>query len=300
MGRSNSSEALCEICGDRSYGRHYGLWTCDGCSCFFKRSVRKKMEYKCITGLNNCVIDRTRRNWCPSCRLAKCRMLNMNADAVQNERGPRRFAKRFSRTSLKAPIETPKVSPVGTLAQSEELAVKKPMTEANLSASICRVALTSAWASSILAFSTEDVKISILTQHHKLICSLFSAANTNVWVKSQFPLDLEPMDLDNEELRMAVCYLLCSMGKNNNFLSFAFPLVEWYKAWLGVYCSKFGAQERAEKILKLVDEIIKEEQNMVFNSTLDLSSMIKELAKDLINSKSQNNLCQISSINLFS
>ncbi|KAI1301328.1 Photoreceptor-specific nuclear receptor [Halotydeus destructor] len=83
---------VCVVCGDTSSGKHYGILTCNGCSGFFKRSVRRKLIYRCQAGTGNCVIDKQHRNQCQACRLKKCIQTGMNKDAVQNERQPRNTA----------------------------------------------------------------------------------------------------------------------------------------------------------------------------------------------------------------
>ncbi|XP_028412037.1 photoreceptor-specific nuclear receptor-like [Dendronephthya gigantea] len=81
------TEILCKVCGDVSSGRHYGVYTCDGCSGFFMRSVRRDAVYTC-KGNGTCIVDKKRRNQCQACRYKKCIDAKMNKFAVQQERQP--------------------------------------------------------------------------------------------------------------------------------------------------------------------------------------------------------------------
>uniref|UniRef100_A0A3B5MEK8 Nuclear receptor subfamily 2, group E, member 3 n=1 Tax=Xiphophorus couchianus TaxID=32473 RepID=A0A3B5MEK8_9TELE len=67
--------SLCKVCSDSSSGKHYGIYACNGCSGFFKRSVRRRLIYRCQAGTGRCPVDKAHRNQCQA--------------SVQSERQPR-------------------------------------------------------------------------------------------------------------------------------------------------------------------------------------------------------------------
>ncbi|XP_035227438.1 retinoic acid receptor RXR-alpha-B-like isoform X2 [Stegodyphus dumicola] len=81
----SGSKHLCSICGDRASGKHYGVYSCEGCKGFFKRTVRKDLSYACRED-RNCIIDKRQRNRCQYCRYQKCLAMGMKREAVQEER----------------------------------------------------------------------------------------------------------------------------------------------------------------------------------------------------------------------
>ncbi|XP_014738347.1 PREDICTED: nuclear receptor subfamily 2 group F member 6 [Sturnus vulgaris] len=71
--------ADCVVCGDKSSGKHYGVFTCEGCKSFFKRSIRRNLSYTCRSN-RDCQIDQHHRNQCQYCRLKKCFRVGMRKE----------------------------------------------------------------------------------------------------------------------------------------------------------------------------------------------------------------------------
>ncbi|XP_016149981.1 nuclear receptor subfamily 2 group F member 1-B-like [Sinocyclocheilus grahami] len=83
----NQQHIECAVCGDKSSGKHYGQFSCEGCKSFFKRSVRRNLTYTCRAN-RSCPVDQHHRNQCQYCRLKKCLKVGMRREAVQRGRMP--------------------------------------------------------------------------------------------------------------------------------------------------------------------------------------------------------------------
>ncbi|VDO67951.1 unnamed protein product [Haemonchus placei] len=75
---------LCQVCSDKASGFHYGVFACEGCKGFFRRSIQQKIQYRPCTRSQECLIVRNNRNRCQYCRLKKCIMVGMSRDGKPN------------------------------------------------------------------------------------------------------------------------------------------------------------------------------------------------------------------------
>jgi len=55
--------------------------SCEGCKGFFKRTVRKELQYACRDE-KNCIVDKRQRNRCQYCRYQKCLAMGMKREGL--------------------------------------------------------------------------------------------------------------------------------------------------------------------------------------------------------------------------
>lgn len=188
----------CAVCHDYASGYHYGVWSCEGCKAFFKRSIQRHNDYIC-PATNQCTIDKNRRKSCQACRLRKCYEVGMTKCGIRKERGNLRSpqTRRVTRPSsqsrtsipgvLNGPAESLSITPDPPALTPEQLIerimeaeppeiylmkdMKKPLTEANVMSSLTSLADKELvhminWAKKIPGF----VELSLLDQVHLLEC----------------------------------------------------------------------------------------------------------------------------------
>ncbi|XP_059213047.1 estrogen receptor 2a [Centropristis striata] len=189
---------FCAVCHDYASGYHYGVWSCEGCKAFFKRSIQGHNDYIC-PATNQCTIDKNRRKSCQACRLRKCCEVGMTKCGMRKERGNYRNpqARRATRLSSQGRTSGPKALPIpaaGSLdppsppaltaeqlikrimeAEPPEIyllkEMKRPLTEASIMMSLTNLADKElvhmiTWAKKIPGF----VELSLLDQVHLLEC----------------------------------------------------------------------------------------------------------------------------------
>jgi len=79
ISRQQLINSPCPICGDKISGFHYGIFSCESCKGFFKRTVQNKKVYTCVAE-RSCHIDKTQRKRCPYCRFQKCLEVGMKLE----------------------------------------------------------------------------------------------------------------------------------------------------------------------------------------------------------------------------
>ncbi|XP_071784467.1 uncharacterized protein [Asterias amurensis] len=99
----------CQVCGDTSSGIHFGVFTCEGCKGFFRRSLKDGTSYFCIDD-KKCLITPTSRNMCRFCRYQKCLQVGMSREGIKLGRH-----QKFDVSDAKRMSQGP-VFPVGTRA----------------------------------------------------------------------------------------------------------------------------------------------------------------------------------------
>ncbi|XP_061189413.1 nuclear hormone receptor FTZ-F1 beta-like [Saccostrea echinata] len=110
---SNDGYQPCPVCGDAVSGYHYGIFTCESCKGFFKRTVQNNKSFTCHRN-GDCEISRGNRKKCPCCRFAKCVQMGMKTQAVRLDRtrGGRSSYDGCSprnRPKIPVPVKKPKV-----------------------------------------------------------------------------------------------------------------------------------------------------------------------------------------------
>ncbi|XP_059897098.1 estrogen receptor 2a isoform X1 [Gadus macrocephalus] len=194
---------FCAVCHDYASGYHYGVWSCEGCKAFFKRSIQGHTDYIC-PATNQCTIDKNRRKSCQACRLRKCYEVGMTKCGMRRERSNirnpqlRRGGRGSSRGGACRPrrealggegaagggalveLVSAELTPKQLIERIMEAEppniyllgdIKRPLTEAGVMMSLTRLADKElvhmiSWAKKIPGF----VELSLLDQVHLLEC----------------------------------------------------------------------------------------------------------------------------------
>ncbi|CAG9531701.1 unnamed protein product [Cercopithifilaria johnstoni] len=95
---------LCVVCSDLASGIHYSVASCNGCKTFFRRALVNKQAFQCQFS-DDCIVDKSVRCGCRSCRLKKCFDMGMDPNAIQHDRDKIRYTKRLKKMKDEKPSD---------------------------------------------------------------------------------------------------------------------------------------------------------------------------------------------------
>ncbi|XP_047363131.1 retinoic acid receptor RXR-alpha-B isoform X2 [Vespa velutina] len=170
----SGSKHLCSICGDRASGKHYGVYSCEGCKGFFKRTVRKDLSYACREE-KSCIIDKRQRNRCQYCRYQKCLAMGMKREAVQEER---QRTKERDQSEVESTSSLHSDMPIERILEAEKRVECKVEHEGNY-----ELFQLVAWAKHIPHFTSlplEDQVLLLRAGWNELLIASFSHRSINV------------------------------------------------------------------------------------------------------------------------
>lgn len=114
ISRQQLINSPCPICGDKISGFHYGIFSCESCKGFFKRTVQNRKNYVCMKG-GPCPVTISTRKKCPACRFEKCLNKGMKLEAIREDRTRGgRSTYQCSYTVPNSMLTSPLMSPEGS------------------------------------------------------------------------------------------------------------------------------------------------------------------------------------------
>lgn len=180
----SGSKHLCSICGDRASGKHYGVYSCEGCKGFFKRTVRKDLSYACRED-KICIIDKKQRNRCQYCRYQKCLAMGMKREAVQEER---QRTKERDQSEVESTSSSQSDMPIERILEAEKRVECKMESQENYENAVSRICDNQlfqlvAWAKHIPNFTSlplEDQVLLLRAGWNELLIASFSHRSIEV------------------------------------------------------------------------------------------------------------------------
>ncbi|XP_020631389.1 nuclear receptor subfamily 2 group F member 5-like [Orbicella faveolata] len=195
----------CAVCNAPSSGRHYGVFTCEGCKCFFNRTVRYKLSYTCESS-GNCRIDRQNRTQCQHCRFEKCVKVGMRRDAIRRGR-PTKYSY-LSRSSKSFTSQYDLITLLTQLERSARASITDALSSTTLKSSPCHkvwtlFSATLEWAKQVPMFSNLD----ICEKYAMLRCCW---SDLFILVAAQYDLQIDSVALAYE---IETCAGMCNERK---------------------------------------------------------------------------------------